>query len=97
MELKLLYEGEELQQHAYWNGFYQENLKTKEELVLIRLEKGNEENFHSFLLRRCPIGTGEEEWHSIVEEIHNKFDGGMGKMEIDFYKIGYSFSQSFLG
>ena len=89
MELKLLYEGEELQQHAYWNGFSQENLETNEELVLTRLEKGNEENFHSFLLRRCPIGTGEEEWRPIVQEMRDKLDTGLGRIEVDYRGLSF--------
>ena len=89
MELKIqMGYSVELQQHAYWNGFSRQNLQTNEELVLTRLEEGNE-NYNFFLLRRCPIGTGGEEWRPIVEEIDNRLDNGLSRVKIDFKDIGY--------
>ena len=75
-----------LEEHAHWNKFLRTNSITEEELALTRLEKGDG-NYY-FLLRRCPIGTGEEVWRSVVEEIHNKLDSEFGRIEIYFGDIG---------
>ena len=72
-----------LNQHAYFlKGFSQQNLRTGEELVLTRLSATN------FLLRRCPIGTEEKEWHPIVEEI-DSIESEFGNIQIFFRNIGY--------
>ena len=91
MEMKINNQYSCLQQNDYWNGFSHENSATKEELVLTRMEDATNENFPSFFLRRCPIGTSEDEWRQVVEEIRNKFDGEMGKILVDFNEIGYFF------
>ena len=73
---------------GYWDGFSRQNLQTNEELVLTRLEEGNE-NYNLFLLRRCPIGTGEEKWRPIVKEIHDRLDSGLGRIKVFCKDIGY--------
>ena len=91
MEMKINNQYLCLQQSEYWNGFSHENSATKEELVLTRMEDSTNGNFPSFFLRRCPIGTSEDKWHQVVEEIRNKFDGEMGEILVDFNEIGYYF------
>ena len=76
----------------YSNGFSHVNMETKEELVLSQLDKSNWNWRNAFyLLRRCPIGTGEEKWRPIVEEIRSTFDRGLGRIDVDFLEIGYFF------